>query len=105
VLLASLLVGGLAAYWFGLRSGAWAAAVTFGLCLLAAVVPELATPIYVLLAAGVAGICVLGPQRERPADTVRVTQLMRSALGQASSRWMRPNGFRKQDQGDEDKPT
>jgi hypothetical protein len=90
VLLASLIVGGLTAYWFGLRPGAWAAAVTFGLCLLAVLVPDLAIPIYVLLAAGVGAVCIVGPQREQPADAARAVRLVRAAIAQASTRLRSP---------------
>ena len=90
MIFASLIAGALTAYWFGLRTGGWAAAITFALCLLAAVIPALSTPIYVLLAAGVGCVCIVGPQRERPADAVRAVNLLRAAIGQATSRWRPP---------------
>jgi hypothetical protein len=89
VIFASLIAGALTAYWFGLRIGAWAAALTFALCLLAAVIPAFSTPIYVLLAAGAGCVCIVGPQRERPADAVRAVNLVRAAIGHATSRLRR----------------
>jgi hypothetical protein len=38
-----------------------------------------------LLAAGVGCVCIVGPQRERPADAVRAVNLVRAAIGQASA--------------------
>jgi hypothetical protein len=83
VILATLIVGGITAYWFGLRPGAWAAAATFVLCLAAVFRPDLATAINVLIALGVVVVCLLGPRQERPPDAVRATRWVRGAIGQA----------------------
>ena len=92
MLIASLVVGGLTAYWFGLRPGLWAAAATLALCLLAVTVPALATPIYLALAAGLSVVCIVGPRRERPADAARVVRLAKSAFGEVRSRIKRRLG-------------
>jgi hypothetical protein len=99
VLIPALLVGGLTAYWFGLRAGGWAAVATLALCLVAAVVPVLARPIHLVLAAAVVGVCLLGPRRERPPDAVRAVKAVRMAFQQLKSRWGsrsdRRNGHRR----------
>jgi|GEM_PF-4805359 len=74
MLVAVLLMGALAAYYFGLRVGAWTAAGTAMLCAAALVVPLYAIPIYVVLAIGAVGILIVGPRRKKPTDAVRVTR-------------------------------
>jgi hypothetical protein len=80
VLLAALVLGGLAAYYFGLRVGAWAAAATFVLCLAALFVPSLARPVQLILA--VAGIAIwrIGSRRPRPPDAVLAVRYVRYQL-------------------------
>jgi hypothetical protein len=99
VLIPALLVGGLTAYWFGLRAGGWAAAATLALCLLAAMVPGLERPVHLVLAAAVVGVCLVGPRRERPPDAVRAVKAVRMAYQQLRSRWSsrsdRRNGERR----------
>lgn len=85
MLLASLIVGGVTAYWYGLRPGAWAAAATAVLLLVAAFVPQLATPIHVLLAVAMVGVCLTGPRQQRPPDAVRATRWVRATVGQVVS--------------------
>jgi hypothetical protein len=94
MILAALIAGGLTAYWLGLRPGAWAAVATFALLLVAAWVPPLTLPIYVLLAGGMMAVSVVGARRERPADAVRATRWVRATLGRVfalvRARSMRP---------------
>jgi hypothetical protein len=71
MLLATLIVGCVTAYWFGLRPGAWAAAGALVLLIVAANRPELAMSIYAALAvAVVAGLAdrlaPRAPHRRRP---------------------------------------
>jgi hypothetical protein len=94
VIIATLIVAGVTAYFYGLRAGAWAGAGAFGLGLLAAMFPRYAWPIHLLMAAEVFVVCLLGPRRERPADSVRVTRwvvrtfrtVMALALGRSTPR-------------------
>jgi hypothetical protein len=81
MLLAALIVGGLTAYWLGLRPGAWAAVATLALLMVASMVPPLAFFIHVALAVGLFAVCVLGARRERPADAVRATRWVRGTVG------------------------
>lgn len=89
-------------YWLGVRAGAWAAAVTFALCLVAVFVPKLALPLYLLLGAGVFGVCIVGATRPRPPDAVLATRWARRTLGQiialVSSRGDRKDRSRRNDQ-------
>ena len=93
MLLATLIVGGVTAYWFGLRPGAWAAAATLVLLIVAANRPELATPIYAALAVGVVGVTVVGSRRQRPTDAVRATRWVRATVGQVVT-LLRARAFR-----------
>ena len=52
MLLAAVVLGALALYYFGLRAGAWAAGATLVLCILALLAPRYATAIYAFIAAG-----------------------------------------------------
>jgi hypothetical protein len=80
MLLAALIVGGLTAYWLGLRPGAWAAVATLAVLLVASLVPPLALFLHVALAVGVLAVCIAGARRERPADAVRAVRWVRSTI-------------------------
>jgi hypothetical protein len=67
MLLGALGVGLLAAYYFGLQAGIWAAAAAAAL-LIAAMVPGLSLYAYVVLAIGVAALAFLGPKLRRPSS-------------------------------------
>jgi hypothetical protein len=88
MLLAALVLGGLALYYFGVRAGAWAAAATLVLCLIALVAPRFATAIYAFLAAGAFALWRIGSRRQRPPDAVLAVRLVRRAAGRAWS-WLR----------------
>jgi hypothetical protein len=85
MLLATLIVGGVTAYWFGLRPGAWAAVATLVLLIVAANNPELATSIYAALAVGVVAVSLVGSRRERPTDAVRASRWVRATISQAAT--------------------
>jgi hypothetical protein len=82
MIIAALFVGVLTAYWFGLRAGAYAATATFVLCAAALFLPKYALPIYLVIAAGVVAVCVIGPRRKRPPDAVLATRWVRRTIGQ-----------------------
>ena len=106
MLLGALIVGGLTAYWHGLRPGAWAAGATLVLLLVASVVPPLALPIHLLLAGGLVVICVVGARRPQPADAAQATRWVRTTLGHAvsllRSRFIQPPPGRKPDENHRD---
>jgi membrane protein implicated in regulation of membrane protease activity len=93
MLLATLIVGGVTAYWFGLRPGAWAAVATLVLLIVAANRPELATTIYAALSVGVVAVSVVGSRRERPTDAVKATRWVRATVGQVVT-LLRARAFR-----------
>lgn len=71
MLVAALIVGVLAAYYLGLRAGAWAAGATAILFMVAMVAPRAAILAYGVVAAGLVGLCWIGPKLKRPADSTR----------------------------------
>jgi endonuclease/exonuclease/phosphatase (EEP) superfamily protein YafD len=83
MLLAALVLGGLALYYFGLRAGAWVAAATLVLCIIALVAPNWSTPIYAFFAAGAFALWRIGSRRQRPPDAVIAVRLVRRAIGRA----------------------
>ena len=70
MLLAALVLGGLAAYYFGLRFGAWIAAATVVACLITAFVPRLQTPLQVVIAVAAVALWRIGSRRPRPPEAV-----------------------------------
>jgi hypothetical protein len=85
MVLATLLLGALAFYYFGLRAAGWAATVTLLLCLLALVVPSLALAIHVSIAAAAIALWRIGSRRQRPPDAVIAVLLVRRGLARAWS--------------------
>ncbi len=80
MLIAAVIVGGLTAYYFGLKRGAYAAVAAAVLCLVAMVVPGVGLPIYGALAAGAIGVWWFGKRRQRPTDAVLATRWMRDKV-------------------------
>ena len=89
MILASVVVGLLVAYYFGVRPGVAAAVVAFGLWLLPVVLPALAWLPYVVIGSGVAAVCVIGPRRADPTRAAKITRGARRALNlvKARLRW------------------
>jgi hypothetical protein len=85
MLLAAVVLGALALYYFGLRAGAWAAGATLALCIAALVVPRFATAIHAFIAAAAFALWWLGRKRQRPADAVFAVRIVRGAIGRAWS--------------------
>ncbi|WP_428266092.1 hypothetical protein [Haliangium sp.] len=82
MILASLIIGLLTAYYFGLRHGITAALVAFGLFLVEAVVPGLTVPIYVAIGVGVVALLVIGPRRAPSAEAGKVRRVLGAVWGQ-----------------------
>ncbi|MCU1279049.1 MAG: hypothetical protein JWM53_2595 [bacterium] len=85
MLLAAVVLGALALYYFGLRAGAWVAVATLVLCIVALVAPRWATAIYAFVAAGAIALWRVGSRRQRPPDAVIAVRLIRRAVGRAWS--------------------
>jgi len=77
MLLAAVVLGALALYYFGIRAGLWAAGATFGLCLIAMFAPGWATAIYAFVAAAAVALYWIGSRRQRPPDAVIAVRLAR----------------------------
>ena len=80
--LAALLCGLLTAYYFGVRPGAAAAAVTFGLFLAGALFPPLKIVAYLLVGAGIVGVTAAGAKRPRDPNFARVVDIGKRLVGQ-----------------------
>jgi membrane protein implicated in regulation of membrane protease activity len=89
MVLAALILGALAAYYFGLRAGGAVAVATFVLCLVALFVPRLALPIYGVVAAGMFAIWQIGARRKRPTAAVFAVSLVQHY---AKRTWSRLRG-------------
>jgi hypothetical protein len=85
MLLAALVLGALALYYFGVRAAAWAAGATLALCLVARFLPGYATAIHAFIAAGAFALWRIGSRRPRPPDAVVAVRLIRAALRRAWS--------------------
>jgi len=85
MLLAALVLGALALYYFGVRPALWAAGATLVLCIVALVAPRYATAIYAFVAAGAIALWRIGSRRQRPPDAVIAVRLARGALRRAWS--------------------
>ncbi len=83
MLLAALVLGGLALYYFGVRAAAWAAGATLVLCIVAVFVPSQATAIHAFIAAGAFALWAVGRKRPRPPEAVLAVRLVRRAVGRA----------------------
>jgi hypothetical protein len=81
MILTALVLGALGLYYFGIRAGAWAAAATLALCVVAFAVPSLARIIHVAIAVGAVGLWQIGSRRQRPADAVLAVRLVRRGAG------------------------
>lgn len=83
MLLAALVLGGLALYFFGVRAAVWAAVATLALCIVALLAPRYATAIYAFIAAGAFALWQVGSRQQRPPDAVLAVRLVRSAARRA----------------------
>ncbi|HEX6836284.1 MAG TPA: hypothetical protein VF334_06900 [Polyangia bacterium] len=85
MLLAAVVLGGLALYFFGVRAAVWAVVATLALCIVALLAPGYATAIYAFIAAGAIAIWQVGSRQQRPPDAVLAVRLVRSAARRAWS--------------------
>ena len=85
MLLAALVLGGIALYFFGVRAALWAAGATLALCIVALVAPRWATAIYAFIAAGAFALWQVGSRQPRPPDAVIAVRIIRGAARRAWS--------------------
>lgn len=82
-MLLAVLVGCLAAYYFGLRTGGYVAAATFVLDLVAFFFPSYKTPFHAVIAFGIIGIWYFGSRRPMPPDSALALRGLRAAAKKA----------------------
>ena len=80
MLISTLIVGCVAAYYFGLRPGAYAAVAAFVLGLAAVFLPRYALAINVVIAVGVFAIWRIGARRPTPPDSVLAVRFVRRVI-------------------------
>src|SRR5262249_24697418 len=85
MLLAAIVVGAVALYYFGVRAAVWAAGATLVLSVIALVAPRWALAINAFIAAGTFALWRIGSKRQRPPDAVIAVRLVREALKRAWS--------------------
>ena len=78
--IAAILVGGLTAFYFGVRPGVMAAGASLVAFLAAAIVPGVSLWAYVVVGLGVGGVLVLGPRRADPTHAARASKLLRRGM-------------------------
>ncbi len=81
MLIAAVVIGLVTAYYFGLRGGGIAAAVSGGLFVAALVMPGQAFTIYALVGVGLVTVLALGPRYGRPGAKANLLRVGRRALG------------------------
>jgi hypothetical protein len=81
MLLAALVVGGLATYYLGVRAGVIAAGASAVLFIVADVVPALAVWVYAIVGVGVLALCAVGPRVQQQSHRQRVSALGRELAG------------------------
>lgn len=82
MLIAAAVIGLLTAYYFGLKPGGYAAAGAAALFSIAAIVPSLAVPIYLVVSIALIGVLFFGPRVQRPGHRADLLRLLRRALKQ-----------------------
>jgi phage-related minor tail protein len=85
-MVAALIVGGLTAWYLGMRAGIIAAAATAIALVVAGVVPGMTITVYALVIAWSAGVYFLGPKLSK--NGVRSSGLFGGVVGQATT-WAR----------------
>jgi hypothetical protein len=89
MILAALVCGLLTAYYFGVRPGAAAAAVTFGLFLISAIFPAIRWVAYFAVGGGIVAVTAVGARRPRDPTFGRVVDVGKRLVGQV---WKRRGG-------------
>jgi hypothetical protein len=80
MLIAAALVGGVTAFYFGVRPGVIAAGAALVAFLAAAMVPGAALWAYVAVGVGVGGVLIMGPKRADPTHAAKAMKYVRRGL-------------------------
>jgi hypothetical protein len=83
MLIAAALVGGLTGYYFGIRAGAIAAAVSAFLFVLAMFMPGYAVAFYGIVIVAVVAICFIGPKVAKPNEARTAVMWARKGIVKA----------------------
>ena len=92
MLIAAILVGGLTAFYFGIRPGVIAAGATLVAFLAAAMVPGAALWAYLGVGAGVGGVLLVGPKRADPTHAARAMKVVRRGMALVRARLGKSTG-------------
>lgn len=84
-MLPALIVGGLTAWYLGIRFGVIVAVVTFAALLLAAFVPGMTMTVYVLVVGWAAALYFFGPKISKASGKTSMSSVFGSPLGQAQA--------------------
>lgn len=86
MILASLIIGLLTAYYFGIKAGSAAAIAAFGLFLLVAFIPGTKLLVYGLVASGLVGLFFVGPRTTPPEDATQLRRVLAGLWSQVKRR-------------------
>jgi hypothetical protein len=87
MIIAAVLVGGVTAFYFGVRPGVIAAGAALVAFLAAAMVPGAALYAYVAVGLGVGGVLLLGPKRADPTHAARAMKYARRGMALVRARF------------------
>ncbi len=87
MLAASIFLGALTAYYYGLRAGLWTASAALALLTAATFFPPARLPIYGVLALAAIVVQVAGSRRSRPPGTVRAVRWVRTQVAMGRALW------------------
>jgi hypothetical protein len=80
MIIAAVLVGGVTAFYFGVRPGVIAAGAAMAAFLAAAIVPGAALWAYIAVGVGVGGVLLMGPKRADPTHAAKAMKYVRRGL-------------------------
>lgn len=86
MIIAAVVVGGVTAFYFGVRPGVIAAGATLLAFLAAAIVPGAALYAYIAVGVGTGGVLLLGPKRADPTHAARAMKYVRRGLALVRAR-------------------
>lgn len=89
MIIAAILCGLLAAYYFGIRAGYIAAGIAAGLFVLAWVIPAATVAAYLIIAAGIVGLCVLGPRLRKPGQGLEIPSWAKKQALRTWKKWIK----------------
>jgi hypothetical protein len=86
MLLAALVIAGLAWIYYGTRLAVWAGGLALGAFVLAGMLPRFTTPIYVLVGVGIVATVFFGRRRADPTRAVKLARGVRRVWSAVKAR-------------------